>query len=141
MSGLQEAWQDALAAEHQAAYGYGLLGPHLRGTSSLHLAVECSDAHDKLVRSTSDDLLAAGTSPVQQAADYPALGAVTSAALARALAARLENDCATAWRYLYAVAAAGRANATLRTSAQRNLTASAVRATRWSGTTTAFPGL
>jgi len=71
---------------------------------------------------------------------------VASAKQARTLAVRLEDDCAAAWRFLYAVVvnpevAADLTNAALRSSAQRNLTASAVRAAQWSGSTGAFPGL
>jgi hypothetical protein len=48
---------------------------------------------------------AAGLVPVAPEADYPALYPVSDAAAARALAARVEDDCAGAWRYLYAQAA------------------------------------
>ena len=139
------AWQDALAAEQQAAFGYGLLGPHLRGTPQLATAVACSDAHEALRDATAAALAAAGATPVAPAADYPQLYPVRTAAQARALALRLESACASTWRYLYAVAAGhpGRELSAVRRSAQSALTASAVRAAQWRGGAAppAFPGL
>lgn len=148
MTALSSAWQGALAAEHEAVFGYALLGPHLSG-EQLQLAVTCSDAHETLRDATSNALAAAGLPPQPPAADYPALYPVRNAAAARALAIRLEDGCAAAWRYLYAQAAAAhgpRARA-LRAAAQHALTASAVRAVRWRAittprhATTPFPGL
>jgi cytosine/adenosine deaminase-related metal-dependent hydrolase len=148
VSALSAAWQAALAAEHQAVFGYALLGPHLSGADQ-QLAVANSDAHESLRNRTEDSLGAAGLTPVAPRADYPTLYPVPSARAARALAVRLEDACASAWRFLYAQAASGAgAGATgLRTSAQSALTASAVRASRWrvivdpARPTTAFPGI
>lgn len=148
------AWQAALAAEHRAVFGYGVLGPHLRGADQV-LAVACSDAHEQLRDRTSAALAAAGQTPVAPEADYPALYPVTSAGAARALAIRLEDECADAWRYLYLVAASASAPtsgakslaANARTGAQTSLNASAVRATKWrvvtdpARTTEPFPGI
>ncbi len=149
MSALTDAWQAALAAEQRAAFGYGLLGAHLHGSPELSLAISCSDAHEALRDSTAEAIAAAGLTPVGPAADYPQLYPVNSAGQAIALAPRLEDGCAAAWRYLYAVAAGttGTQASRLRTGAQAALTASAVRATRWRKTsdpasaTVAFPGL
>jgi hypothetical protein len=101
------------------------------------------------VTDTADAIAAAGLTPVQPHADYPTLYPVADASAARALAVRLEDDCAAAWRYLYAAAAKDTAHRAerLRVSAQRALTASAVRSTRWrridtpSHATTPFPGI
>ena len=143
------AWQAALAAEQRAAFGYGLLGAHLHGSAQLPLAVTCSDAHEALRDATAQALTAAGVQPQPAAADYPELYPVSSAAQASALALRLEQDCAAAWRYLYALAAedpSAQARA-VRAGAQVALTASAVRAVQWRRITTpaspsvAFPGL
>jgi hypothetical protein len=149
-----DAWQAALAAEQRAAFGYGLLGAHLHGSPQLPLAITCSDAHEALRDATEQAIAAAGLTPVAPAADYPDLYPVTTAAQSAALAVRLEDDCAAAWRYLYATAAdanGSRATAlrttALRSTAQGALTASAVRATQWrkvtdpSAATVAFPGL
>jgi hypothetical protein len=141
------AWQATLAAEQQAVFGYGLLGPQLRGAAQL-LAVDCSDAHEALRDATEEALAAAGPAPVPPAADYPQLYPVPDAKAAGELAVRLEDDCAAAWRYLYArVASTASPPAGLRASAQVALTASAVRAARWryladpARATTPFPGI
>ena len=148
MSKLTSAWQAALVAEHEAVFGYALLGPRLTG-SQQQLAVACSNAHESLRGSTEVAMTRAGLTPVPPQADYPALYPVTDAAGARRLAARLEQTCASAWRFLYAQAAANRGHAAdeRRAEAQAALTASAVRATRWrllidpKDATTAFPGI
>lgn len=148
MTALEDAWQAALAAEHRAAFGYGLLGPQLTGADQV-LARTCADAHEAQRDAAQAALATAGLAPVPPEADYPALYPVPSAKAARALAVRLEDGCAAAWRFLYLQAAsssAARARA-LRTVAQRGLTASAVRATKWRAVidparaATAFPGI
>jgi hypothetical protein len=141
------AWQAALAAEHQAVYGYGLLGPRLTG-SAQQLAVACSDTHEALRDATEQALASAGQTPTPPEADYPQLYPVADAKAAGTLAVRLEDDCATAWRFLYAEAASVPSPpAGVRGSALDALTASAVRAARWryridpSRATTPFPGV
>jgi hypothetical protein len=144
MTGVDAAWQAALAAEHQAAFGYALLGPKLRGTQQQE-AVACSDAHEALRNATEAWMNQAGLRPVPPLPDYPALYPVPNAATARQLAVRLEDDCAAAWRYLYAQAARARAHSRM-AEAQAALTASALRATTWrlwvdpNAATTPFPG-
>ncbi|TAM92244.1 MAG: DUF4439 domain-containing protein [Jatrophihabitans sp.] len=139
------AWQSALAAEQEAAFGYALLGPRLRGTAQLSLAVQCSDAHEALRDDTSSALAAAGSTPGGPAADYPQLYPVDTAAQAGDLAPLLEDRCAAAWRYLYAVASRPAAHplTAVRRDAQAALSASAVRAVRWRGAAAppAFPGM
>ena len=143
-----QAWQAALAAEHQALFGYGVLGPHLT-KSDTQLAYTCVDAHETLRDVTAAALTSAGLVPVTALADYPSLYPVTDDLAARRLAIRLEDDCAAAWRYLYLRAASStsaRASA-LRRSAQAGLTDSAVRAARWRAlvepgrAATPFPGI
>lgn len=147
MTPVDAAWRAAVAAEHQAVFGYGLLGPRLSGPDQ-QLAVAASNAHETL-RDTNEAALArAHVAPVPPQADYPALYPVPDAARARALAVRLEDACAAAWRFLYLQAASdpGRAAHPLRRPAQAALTASAVRAARWRARvspaqpTQAFPG-
>lgn len=160
-SALSSAWQAALAAELQAVFGYGIVQAHLAPdegeTSSpqFDLAVHSASAHSELSESMSANMVAMGVTPIGPQADYPALYPVTSAKQAQALAARLEDDCCSSWRALYAACAPTNASNTatpsvpagLRTSAQQALTASAVRATRWrrqlkqAPLTTPFPGL
>ena len=146
---LTDAWQAALAAEQQAAFGYGLLGAQLHGSPRLPLAVSCSDAHEALRDATAQALTAAGVAAQPPAADYPALYPVATPAAAMALALRLEQECAAAWRYLYALAAddPGTSARAVRRSAQAALIGSAVRAVRWRAVLTpatpsvAFPGV
>jgi hypothetical protein len=123
------AWQGALAAEQQAAFGYALLGPHL-GAERRGLARSCQAIHEQLRDDTADALAAAGVEPGAPQGDYPQLYGVAPLTLA----AGLEDDCAAAWRFFYAAVAAvvaGGTNARLRADAQRGLIDSAVRATRW----------
>ena len=148
MSALDAAWQAALAAEHQAVFGYGVLGPHLPAAGQT-LARAAQDAHATLRDGTAAAITAAHLTPVAARADYPGLYPVGDATAARRLAVRLEDDCAAAWRYLYLRAASspGRPARTLRAAAQLGLTGSAVRGARWRAelsparATVAFPGL
>ena len=148
MNALHAAWQAALAAEHEAIFGYGVLGPRLSGADRA-LAGSCADAHVQLRNAAAAGLTAAGLDPVAPQADYPGLSPVPDAAAARRLAVHVEDGCAAAWRYLYlraASVAAPSADA-LRTRAQDALTASAVRAAQWRSRvtpahpTTPFPGV
>jgi hypothetical protein len=145
---LASAWQAALAAEHRAVFGYALLGPRLGGAEQA-IARTDSAAHAALRDATAQAIGAAGLVPVAPEADYSDLPAVATATGSRALALRLEEDCAAAWRVLY-LRAAGARSATaesLRTTAQQCLTAAAVRGVGWRRLVaptrpfTAFPGL
>ncbi len=148
MTALGDAWQAALAAEQQAAFGYPLLGPQLGGADR-DLARGCQAAHEALRDATAAGIAAGGLTPVAPLGDYPALYPVAGARAAQTLAIRLEDACAAAWRYLYAEAAQnGDPPATARRrEAQHGLTASAVRATQWrraaghTRATVAFPGI
>jgi hypothetical protein len=132
MSALTAAWQAALAAEHQAAFGYPVLGPRLDGADH-QLAYADAVAHEALRDTTAAALSAARQTPVAPLADYPALYPVSDATAARRLAVQLEDDCAEAWRYLYlqAASASGATARRLRGTAQAGLIASAVRAAQW----------
>jgi hypothetical protein len=145
MTRVDAAWQAALAAEHQAVFGYGLLGVRLRGAQQ-QLAVACSNAHEALRDATEAAMTEGQLRPAPPQADYPALYPVSNAGQARALAVRLEDACAAAWRYLYAQAALARTAARL-AEAQGGLTSSAVRAVQWRAlanpdhASVAFPGV
>jgi hypothetical protein len=130
VTSLDSAWQAALAAEHEAVFAYGLLGPRLTSTG---FAAACLAAHEALRDATTEAISRAGLDPAPPASDYPSLYPVPDAAAARAVAVRVEDACAAAWRYLYFVAAstAGTAARRLRRTAQDALTASAVRAVQW----------
>lgn len=155
----RDAWQAALAAEQRARFGYGVLGPQL-AAPTLELARAAQSAHEELIATTSAAMSAAGVAPNPPAADYPDLYPVNSATAAKALAIRLEDAAARAWRFAYATAAgnssAGQPSAgapanpierSVLTLAQRALIDSAVRETQWrlqlgTGTPTVpFPGI
>jgi Domain of unknown function (DUF4439) len=99
------AWQQALAAEYAAAFGYGALGPRLVDPAQIALARSSQQAHSDLVAQSQSQLTAAGLTPVAPAASYPLPYPVADAATARQLALRLEDATASAWRYLFATAA------------------------------------
>jgi hypothetical protein len=148
VSAVDDAWQRALAAEHRAVFGYGVLGPHLNQPSDVQLAHASQAAHELLRDQTEAELTAAAQLPTPPLADYPDLYPVAGASAAQQLAISLEQDAAAAWRFLYAATVdAGAASSALRATAQAALTASAVRATRWrmaaglAAATVAFPGV
>jgi len=141
------AWQAALAAEQQAAFGYALLGPRLSAADQ-DVARSCAAAHETLRTDTEEALAGAGLTPVAPRADYPSLYPVRSISAARALAIRLEQDCASAWRALYlaAASASGTSATARRAEAQAALDAATKRAVHWrvlaaaSAPSVPFPG-
>ncbi|MEU3029938.1 ferritin-like domain-containing protein [Streptomyces incarnatus] len=129
------AFQAALAAEHAAVYGYGVVGGRVddrrRGE-----AKAAYDAHrarrDALAREVRD----LGGRPVAASAAYALPFAVRDPADAVRLAARLEQRVAGVYADLVRSTAGAR-----RTSAAEALREAAVRAVGWSGRSVAFPGL
>lgn len=125
----------ALAAEHAACYGYGIVGSHLTGT---RLAEASQDwiAHER----ARDQLMAALTDlHVQPPAAAPAYRlpvTVTSARTAVTLAITLERQVAAAYLGLVAIS-----EPAVRSYGAAGLRSAAVRAARWSGSSQAFPGL
>lgn len=158
MTGVIPAWQAALAAEHRAFFAYALLGPRLPADQE-QLARTCFAAHRAVRDATQAEIAAAGRTPVAPHADYPDLYPVSTAQQARAIAIRVEQACADAWRYLYAQVAvphgtlstttpdAGTGQAQVRSAAQDGLSSSAVRAAQWRAlvdpahATEPFPGV
>lgn len=136
-------WQAALVAEQRAVFGYGLLGPKLSDVADRAAARADQAAHVAVQTQTAAALTALGQQPVEPAADYPDMYPVRDETTARALAQRLEEESAAAWRYLYAAAAAatGSSATTARQQAQAGLIGSAVRALRWRGRPVPFPGI
>jgi uncharacterized protein DUF4439 len=143
MDALELAWQAALVAEQRAVFGYGLLGPRLSDVADRAAARTDQVAHVTVEAQTAATVTAAGQQPAEPAADYPDLYPVRDATAARALALRLEEQSAAAWRYLYATAASttNPSAATARRQAQANLIGSAIRAMRWRGRPVPFPGI
>ncbi|MHC3473039.1 ferritin-like domain-containing protein [Streptomyces sp. 7R007] len=130
-----EALQKALAAEHAAVYGYGVVGGRI-GTGRQAEARSAYAAHrarrDALVREVRDR----GGRPVAAAAAYALPFPVPDPAAAVRLAAVLEERVAGVYSDLVRAAGGG-----LRRTAAEALREAAVRAVRWSGESVAFPGL
>ncbi|SDE13630.1 ferritin-like domain-containing protein [Streptomyces prasinopilosus] len=129
------ALQAALAAEHAAVYGYGVVGGRIAGGRRTE-ARSAYDAHrarrDALVREVRD----MGADPVAAAAGYALPFGVPDPAAAVRLAAVLENRVAAVYSDLVRASGGER-----RRAAAEALREAAVRAARWSGESVAFPGL
>ncbi|MET9358131.1 ferritin-like domain-containing protein [Streptomyces sp. NPDC006617] len=134
-NGRLDALQAALAAEHAAVYGYGVVGGRI-GEERRNEARTAYDAHrarrDVLAREVRD----LGGEPVAAAAGYALPFSVPDSAAAVRLAAELEDRVAGVYSDLVRAAEGdGRA------SAAGALREAAVRAVRWRGGSVAFPGL
>lgn len=129
------ALQGALAAEHAAVYGYGVVGGRI-GKERRTEARTAYDAHrarrDALVRAVRD----AGGAPVAAAAGYALPFPVPDAAAAVRLAAELETRVAGVYGDLVRASSGER-----RREAAEAMREAAVRSVRWSGESVAFPGL
>ncbi|ORC03834.1 ferritin-like domain-containing protein [Mycobacterium persicum] len=128
------ALSDALAVEHATIYGYGIVSA-LSPPSVNDLVVEALNQH----RQRRDDVIAMlaarkVAAPVA-AAGYQLPNDVGSPADAARLAARMENDGATAWRAVVEHAE----TADDRAFASTALTQSAVMAARWNKVLGAWP--
>ncbi|MFE1904350.1 ferritin-like domain-containing protein [Streptomyces gardneri] len=134
MSALDAA-QAALAAEHAAVYGYGVVGGRI-GTARRAEATAAYASHrarrDALRRTVRD----LGGTPVAAAAAYELPFPVADAPGAVRLAAVLEDRVAGVYSDLVR---AGRGP--LRSEAAAALREAAVRAVRWRGSDVTFPGL
>ncbi|MFJ5778212.1 ferritin-like domain-containing protein [Streptomyces sp. NPDC093094] len=127
--------QAALAAEHAAVYGYGVVGGRIREGRRTE-ARGAYDAHrarrDTLAREVRD----LGGEPVAAAAAYALPFAVTDSESAVGLAAELEDRVAGVYSDLVRASTGER-----RAAAAEALREAAVRAVRWRGGSVAFPGL
>ena len=130
-----EALQKALAAEHAAVYGYGVVGGRIREGRRAE-AKAAYDAHrarrDTLVRQVKD----LGGTPVAASAAYALPFPVPDSAAAVRLAAELEDRVAGVYSDLVRATGGER-----RRAAAEALREAAVRAVRWNGESVAFPGL
>jgi hypothetical protein len=128
------AAQAALAAEHAAVYGYGVVGGRV-ALARQPEAQQAYDAHraarDAMARTVAD----LGAVPVAADAGYALPFPVKGPADAVRLAAFLEERVAGAYGDLVAASIGG-----IRRDAAGALRAAAVRAVRWSGESVAFPG-
>lgn len=130
-----EAAQAALAAEHAAVYGYGVVGGRI-GAERRAEATAAYDGHrarrDALRRTVRD----LGGEPAVAAAGYELPFAVPDTAAAVRLAALLEDRIAGVYADLVRAAPGP-----LRRDAAAALRDAAVRAVRWRGGDVTFPGL
>ncbi|MFI8190316.1 ferritin-like domain-containing protein [Streptomyces sp. NPDC085946] len=129
------AVQAALAAEHAAVYGYGVVGGRIdeAGRARARTAFDAHRARrDALVREVRE----LGGRPVAAAAGYALPFPVADAAAAVRLAAELEDRVAGVYADLVRASGGGR-----RAMAAEALREAAVRAARWRGRSVAFPGL
>ncbi|MGA5216727.1 ferritin-like domain-containing protein [Streptomyces cinereoruber] len=130
-----DATQAALAAEHAAVYGYGVVGGRI-GTERRAEATAAYEAHRarrEVLRRVVRDL---GGTPAAAAAAYALPFRVTDPAGAVRLAAVLEDRVAGVYSDLVR-ATEGPA----RREAAAALKEAAVRAVRWRGGDVTFPGL
>ncbi|GAB2821582.1 ferritin-like domain-containing protein [Streptomyces daliensis] len=130
-----DAVRAALAAEHAAVYGYGVVGGRI-GDDRRDEAREAYDAHrarrDTLRRAVRD----LGGEPEPAAAAYSLPFAVPDSAAAARLAAELEDRMAGVYADLVGASEGAR-----RRDAAGALREAVVRSVRWKGSGVAFPGL
>jgi Domain of unknown function (DUF4439) len=131
------ALQAALAAEQAACYGYGVVGARLNASAAPGRNVNADWVAHQVARDNLAALItAAGATPAPAPVAYQLPIQVRTAAQARSLAAILEDDVAEAYMGLIALG-----DRSLRALGARELTAAALRAAGWRGSTVAFPGL
>ncbi|MGW8377861.1 ferritin-like domain-containing protein [Streptomyces sp. ODS28] len=135
MSSELDAAEAALAAEHAAVYGYGVVGARVEKDRAGQ-AREGYDAHrarrDALRRMVRE----LGGEPAPAAAAYALPFAVPDGAAAMRLAAELEDRVAVVYADLVRAGSARH-----RRDAAAALREAAVRSVRWKGGGVAFPGL
>jgi hypothetical protein len=91
------AWFDAVAAEHAAIYGYGLVSAHVMPDDNKLVSESVAEHRDR--REAAVTLMTERSIKVPMpAVGYQLPMAVDSPAAAAALAIRMESDCAVAWR-------------------------------------------
>jgi hypothetical protein len=140
-AGPDAALYDAVAVEHGAIYGYGLVSAH--STPAVNdLVSEAMAGHRELREEAIARLGGRGVPAPLPAAGYQMPIEVDSPTDAAKLALRMEEDCAAAWRAVLEQATTSED----RTFAVTALTQCAVTAAKWRGVlnlapdTVAFPG-
>ncbi|MFI1258826.1 ferritin-like domain-containing protein [Streptomyces netropsis] len=130
-----EAAQAALAAEHAAVYGYGIVGARV-GEARQTEAREAHDAHRARRDAMWRSVRSLGGTPEAASAAYALPFPVPDEGAAVRLAAELESRLAAVYADLVRAATGAR-----RREAAAALREAAVRAVRWRGGSVAFPGL
>ena len=130
------ALQGALAAEHVAVFGYGVLGAHLYGVQR-QSADQMWNSHRARRDRLRTYIETGGGTPAAAAPAYHLPSPVSSARTAAQLAARLEDGVTAGYAGL-----AGATDPSLRRYAALAMQEATVRAVRWrDAAPTAFPGL
>lgn len=129
------AVQAALAAEHAAVYGYGVLGARV-AESRQNEARSAYDAHRARRDTLRRTVTGLGGTPVAAEPAYALPFPVPDAAAAVRLGAELEERVCAVYADLVRAA-----EGELRGDAAGWLREAAVRAVRWRGKSVAFPGL
>ena len=127
--------QAALAAEHAAVYGYGVIGAVVSGATET-LARADWLAHQEARDTLEAMLVKLGATPVAADPAYQLPFPVTGEASAVRLAAFLEDGVTEAYLGLVAVT-----DRTLRSFGALAMQPPANRALAWRGSTVAFPGM
>lgn len=130
-----QALQSALAGEHAAIYGYGVVGAHLRGRAFTR-AQTAYDVHRARRDQLQQLVVEQRATPVAASAAYRLPRPVATAADAILLATELEERLAAVW-----VDAVADLRGQLRELAAQVLQDVAVRAATWRGGSVPFPGL
>lgn len=129
------ALQSALAGEHAAIYGYGIVGSHLRGAARAR-AQAAYDVHRARRDQLQQLIVERRATPVAASAAYRLPRPVQTAADATLLATELEERLAAVW-----VDAVADLRDELRELAARVVQDVAMRAAAWRGGSVPFPGL
>ncbi len=130
-----QALQGALAAEHAAIYGYGVVGAMLSGADQATALADWK-LHQEARDTLEAMIVQLGATPVAASVAYGLPFAVRDAQSARRLAAVLEDGVTQAYLGLVAVT-----DQTLRTFGALAMQPPANRAAYWRGFTVAFPGM
>jgi len=127
--------QKALAGEHAAVWGYGVVGAHLRGSelATARAALAAHLARRDRVAARVRDL---GGVPVAAEGAYTVPRPVRTASDAAVLATELEENVAAVWADVVAATTGPD-----RSAAVAALSDAAVRAALWRGGSVPFPGL
>lgn len=105
MSAVLDAWQNLLASEHAAIFGYRRLGPHLTSAASIARARQDEAAHIDARDNIVAGLLVLGVTPVAATPDYPLSAPLSDAGAAAIQATQIERAVARAARLLVLAAA------------------------------------
>lgn len=141
----QAAWFDAVAAEHAAIYGYGLVSSHVMPDQNDLVSEAVAQHRDRREAALATLKDRSITAPLP-AAGYQLPFPVTGPIGAGKLAVQMESDCAVAWRAVMEQASGDDTAEQDRAFALSALTQCALMAAKWRQVlgawpvTEAFPG-